>query len=210
MSATVATVAAVTIDGRSTSRTVRRYDRLVPAVPKESHRGELDLEFAAGRASLREVYDVHGSLVYSICRRSLDAEAAKDVAQEVFISAWKGREQFDPVRGALGAWLVGITKRRVIDHLRSERRHADRRADETEAAPTPDAAHAERIADRMLLADGLRQLPADTRHLVELAFVEGLTHTEIAERTGVPLGTVKSSIRRGLLRVKDHLESTHG
>ncbi len=147
--------------------------------------------------------------MFSICRRSLDHEAAKDVAQDVFVSAWRGRDQFDPSRGALAAWLVGITKRRIIDHLRSERRHADRRADETAATPTDDHPGVERIADRMLVADGLRQLPSSTREFVELAFIHDLTHQEIADRTGTPLGTVKSNIRRGLLRIKEHMESTH-
>ncbi len=201
---------AIALAGRSTAHPPRRYDRVVSAVPQETSERSLDLDFAAGRAALRQVYDAHGSLVYSICRRSLDAESAKDVAQEVFLSAWRGRDQFDPERGALGAWLVGITKRRIIDHLRSERRHADRRADEDAATPIEHPTHIDQLADRMLVADGLRQLPADTRHLVELAFVEGLTHQEISERTGTPLGTVKSSIRRGLLRVKAHMESTHG
>ena len=200
----------VALVSRSTPTLPRRYSRGVSAVPQETSERTLDIEFAAGRAPLRDVYDRHGSLVYSICRRSLDAEAAKDVTQEVFLSAWRGRHQFDPDRGALGAWLVGITKRRVIDHLRSERRHADRRADEDAATPIEHPTHIDRLADRMLVADGLRQLPPDTRRLVELAFVEGLTHHEIAERTGTPLGTVKSSIRRGLLRVKAHMESNHG
>jgi RNA polymerase sigma factor (sigma-70 family) len=194
--------------GRLPTQLMRRYDRPVPTVPRQSDCEALDLAFAAGRAPLREVYDAHGSLVYSICRRSLDAEAAKDVAQEVFLSAWKGRHQFDPERGALAAWLTGITKRRIIDHLRSEGRHADRRADADAATPTTESP-VERIADSMLVADGLRRLPEDARQFVELAFVQGLTHQEISELTGTPLGTVKSSIRRGLQRVKSHLESTH-
>lgn len=200
---------AIALSSRSTTPLSRRYDRPVSAVPEAFER-VLDHEFAAGRAGMREVYDAHGSLVYSLCRRSLDAEAAKDVTQEVFLSAWRGRDQFDPSRGALGAWMVGITKRRIIDHLRSERRHADRRADEDAATPVEHPTHVDGLADRMLVAEGLRQLPADTRRLVEMAFVEGLTHHEIAERTGIPLGTIKSSIRRGLLRVKAHLESTNG
>ncbi len=189
--------------------TPRRYDRHVPAVPPDVQTRSLDMAFAAGHAELREVYDAHGSLVYSLCRRSLEPEAAKEVAQDVFVSAWKGRAQFDPSRGVLAAWLVGITKRRIIDHLRSERRHADRRADETEAAPVDTDSVVDRIADRMLVADGLRQLPDSTREHVELAFVHDLTHQEISDRTGVPLGTVKSNIRRGLLRIKEHMESTH-
>ena len=67
----------------------------------------------------------------AMCRRALGPDAANDVTQEVFVSAWKGRAQFDPARGNLAQWLVGITKRRIIDHLRSEGRHANRRADAT-------------------------------------------------------------------------------
>jgi RNA polymerase sigma factor (sigma-70 family) len=181
----------------------------VPAVPADSGALALDHAFALGRASLREVYDAHGSLVYSLARRALGSEAAKDVTQEVFISAWRARDRFDPARGALGAWLVGITRRRIIDHLRSERRHAERRADEDAVSPSVDDGYVDHIADRMLVADGLRRLPDATRRLVELAFVDGMTHQEIAEHTGTPLGTVKSNIRRGLIKIRDHMESTN-
>lgn len=174
----------------------------------------LDGAFADGTVGLREAYEAHGGLVYSLCRRALGPEAAKDVTQEVFVSAWRGRDQFDPARGTLGGWLVGIAKRRIIDHLRSERRHADRRADETEAPAALDAPAVDRVADRLVVADALRQLPSRTREVIELAYVHDLTHHDIAERTGVPLGTVKSDIRRGLLRIRDHLhlhtEPTHG
>jgi RNA polymerase sigma-70 factor (ECF subfamily) len=178
----------------------------VPTVPQEFDARVLDGQFAAGVAGLREAYDAHGALVYSICRRSLDAESAKDVTQDVFVSAWRGRDQFDPQRGSLAAWLVGITKRRIIDHHRSEGRHANRRADDTEllAIDHRDTG-VEHVADRMLVADGLRQLPSHIREIIELAFVHDLTHQEIAERTGAPLGTVKSHIRRGLLRIREHL-----
>jgi RNA polymerase sigma-70 factor (ECF subfamily) len=171
---------------------------------------DLELAFARGEVGIREAYEEHGKLVYSICSRSLGAEAAKDVTQEVFVSAWKGRDQFDPSRGSLGAWLVGITKRRIIDHARSERRHADRRAAEaSDTADTTTQESVERVADRVVVIDALRALPDRTREIIELAYVHDLTHHDIAERTGVPLGTVKSDIRRGLLRIRDHLESTH-
>ena len=171
----------------------------------------LDTAFASGRAPLRDAYDAHGSLVYSICRRALDEHAAKDVTQEVFVSAWRGRHQFDPERGTLAGWLVGITKRRIIDHLRSERRHADRRSEELHETPDHQAEPAvDRTVDRMVVADALRQLPKRTREIIELAYVHDLTHHDIAERTGVPLGTVKSDIRRGLLRIRDQMESTNG
>jgi RNA polymerase sigma factor (sigma-70 family) len=162
-------------------------------------------------ADLKQAYDEHGSLVYAICRKALDEQAAKEVTQDVFLSAWRGRMQFDPAKGTLAGWLVGITKRRIIDHLRSERRHAERRTDEqTDAADHTAEADVVRSAERIVLAEALRQLPARTREIIELAYVQDLTHNDIAERTGVPLGTVKSDIRRGLLRIRDLMEATNG
>lgn len=189
-------------------RYIRTVQARVPAAP-----ASLDEAFRDGTADLHDVYAEHGRLVYSLCRRSLDRDAANDVTQEVFLSAWRGRDQFDPDKGPLGAWLVGITKRRIIDHLRHERRHADRRADELEltAAGHDDGTQrgVDELADRMLLADSLRQLGEPAREFIELAYVHDLTHQQIADRTGTPLGTVKSHIRRGLRRVRDHLEPHH-
>ncbi|MFP5487206.1 MAG: RNA polymerase sigma factor [Acidimicrobiia bacterium] len=170
----------------------------------------LDAAFATGEADLRSVYDEHGGLIYAICRKALDEHTAKDVTQEVFVSAWKSREQYDPERGALGAWLVGIAKRRIIDQLRSERRHADRRAAEpTEHADPDGETDLGRTIDRMVVADALRALPDRPRQVITLAYLEGLTHHEITDRTGLPLGTVKSDIRRGLSRIRACLEATH-
>ena len=170
----------------------------------------LDEAFAAGTADLRAVYDAHSSLVYSLCRRALGAEAA----QEVFVSAWRKREQFDPTRGALGAWIVGITKRRIIDQHRSEGRHADRRADQVldERSPSdepPSERVAERVVDRMFAAHLLASLPSRTREVIELFYVHDLTHREVAEQTGLPIGTVKSDIRRGIMRIRDEMKVSH-
>jgi RNA polymerase sigma-70 factor (ECF subfamily) len=195
--------------------TRQRYDSLVPSGQRElrvdSLDHSLDHAFARGQADLRDAYEAHGRLVYSICRRTLDAEAAKDVTQDVFVSAWRGRDQFDPAKGSLGAWLVGITKRRVIDHVRSERRHADRRADEASDTPaTVNDTSVDQLANRVIVVDALQSLPNRTREIIELAYIHDLTHHAIAERTGVPLGTVKSDIRRGLLRIRELMEPTHG
>lgn len=187
-----------------------RYHAPVATLGNQPTLPALDLAFATGHADLREVYEAHGGLVYSICRRALDEHAANDVTQEVFVSAWKARDQYDPERGALGAWLVGITKRRIIDHLRSERRHADRRADEQADRTDPDSeTDLGRTIDRMVVADAMRSLPERARQVITLAYVEGLTHHEITDRTGLPLGTVKSDIRRGLSRIRECLEATH-
>ena len=184
-----------------------RYHRLV-AADSNTFAESLDAAFAAGHADLRAVYDAHSRLVFTLCRKALGVHAANDVTQEVFVSAWKGRDQFDPRKGNLAQWLVGITKRRIIDHLRSERRHADRRADDDSSLPADDGSEpqVDRLADKLLVADGLAQLPVRSRTVIEMAYIHDLTHQQIAEQTGLPLGTVKSDIRRGLQRIRQHLE----
>jgi RNA polymerase sigma-70 factor (ECF subfamily) len=169
---------------------------------------DLEAAFAAGEPdALKRAYDAHGRLVYTLCRRSLGTDAAHDVTQEVFAAGWFARLQFDPSRGSLGAWLVGIAKNKIIDHLRAQSRRpqlADGR--EPSTAPAIEPAEVERLADRLLLADAMAQLPDRAKKMIELAFFEELTHPEIAARCDVPLGTVKSDIRRGLTRLRRHLE----
>ena len=174
------------------------------------HTDALGAAFASGHADLRAIYDAHGPLVYAICRKALGDDGAGEVTQDVFVSAWRARDQFDPARGTLAAWLVGITKRRIIDHVRRERRHSDRRADIGEEPSTATSrsvteAEVDRVADRMTIAHALDSLPTRPRQMIGLAYVEGLTHQEIAERTGIPLGTIKSDIRRGLLALREHI-----
>jgi len=182
------------------------------------HRRVRDMQFggdvealasAFSRGDLKAAYDAHGSLIYAICRKALGEPSASEVTQDVFVSAWKARHQFDPSRGSLSAWLVGITKRRIIDHVRRERRHSDRRADAVDEPAELQEAEVERVADRVTLGLALSQLADRPREVITLAYVQGLTHQEIAARTGLPLGTIKSDIRRGLLTLRDHLESTH-
>ena len=187
-----------------------RYHRRVPETHVGSDSESLGVAFARGEADLRAVYDRHGALVYSICRKALGEAAAGDVTQDVFVNAWQARQQFDPERGALGAWLVGITKRRIVDHVRREARHSSRRADDGDASrvegiPAEDHTEerVERITERMRVARALEALPERPRQVIGLAYVHGLTHQEIAERTGIPLGTIKSDIRRGLLALRD-------
>ncbi len=199
------------------SAPVRRYspaERSSTAIREsEALEALADIEraFCTGAPdALRAAYDEVGSLVYSFCVRTVGAELAADVTQEVFISAWRSRERFDPDRGSLTAWLMGIAKFRCVDALRSQgRRPAPADVDLLDrSAPvaTDDEPGIARVADRMLLAEGLAGLPQRTRVCVELAFYDQLTHGEIAEFTGHPLGTVKSDIRRGLARLRRHLE----
>ncbi|MEM9200809.1 MAG: sigma-70 family RNA polymerase sigma factor [Actinomycetota bacterium] len=156
--------------------------------------------------ALRQAYDEYGRLVYSFCARSLGTERAKDVTQEVFLSAWRARDRYNPDKGRLGAWLMGIARNRVIDNVRSEKRHSDRRADEDTINLSTEA-EVERTSDQMLVADALRELPERSREVITLAYFHDLTHPQIAERTNIPLGTVKSDIRRGLARIRRHMDT---
>ena len=166
---------------------------------------DIEAAFVRGdESALKAAYDAHGSLIYSYSRRSLGEDRAKDVTQEVFVSAWRARERFDPAKGSLGGWLMGITKNRVIDNVRAEKRHSDRRSD-AEPGDTPVESEVETVGDRMLVAEALARLPERSRTMIEMAFLEDLTHQQIAERTTLPLGTVKSDIRRGLARIRREL-----
>ena len=185
-----------------------RYDRRVStAEVPVGH--DVESAFVRGdEDALRLAYDEYGRLVYSFCARSLDPERAKDVTQEVFLSAWRARERYNPEKGRLGAWLMGIARNRVIDNVRSEKRHSDRRADEDTIELSTEA-EVDKMSDKMLVADALRELPERSREVIMLAYFHDLTHPQIAERTNIPLGTVKSDIRRGLQRIRRHLETQH-
>lgn len=158
---------------------------------------------------LAAAYDAHGSLIHTLCARA-HPQAAADITQEVFLSAWKARDGFDPSRGPLAAWLVGIAKNKIVDAYRKEGRRVPEIND-------TDGSVAERIpqgrgpidslADKLLVTEALATLPERPRKVVQLAFYEDLTHDQIAEQTNVPLGTVKSDIRRGLARLRRYLEA---
>jgi RNA polymerase sigma-70 factor (ECF subfamily) len=157
--------------------------------------------------ALRLAWDRYGKLVFTFCARALgDREAAADCTQETFVGAWRSRERFDPERGTLAGWLIGIARYRVLDVHRAAARTP---------VPSPDVASGDvdsqadepvLLADRLLVAHALDTLPPRARAAVELAFWSDLTHVEIAERLGLPLGTVKSDIRRALQRLRSHLE----
>ena len=165
---------------------------------------ELAVRFRDGdERALRAAYDRYGSLVYRIALATLGAVAdAEDVTQETFVSAWRGRRTYDPSSGSLAGWLVGIVRRRAIDQLRANGRqqrsaHACQTSPVHDDVPDPD-----RVIDRLVIADELGRLPDRQRQVLELAFFDDLTHTQIASLTGQPLGTVKSNLRRGLIALR--------
>ena len=178
-------------------------------VPQSESIHSMEKAFARGEEqALRSAYLHYGRLVYTYCRRTLDESRAKDVTQEVFISAWRGRHRFDPAKGTLAGWLVAITRNRIIDNVRAERRHYERRAS-YDLSELPVGSEIEGIGNKLIIADALRSLPDRARQVVMLHYFDDLTHRQIAERMSMPLGTVKSDIRRSLVQIRRQLEAVH-
>ena len=160
--------------------------------------------FALGDGwTLREVYDRYGTQVYRVAIVTLgDVSDAEEVTQTVFVDAWRARDSFDKTKGSLGGWLMSIARRRCIDRLRA--RDRNRRDMNAVMAVAPNAEHnhqvpgPEEVVEQIVVADQLARLPQSQRAVLQLAFYDDLTHHQIASLTGLPLGTVKSHLRRGL------------
>jgi len=180
-----------------------------PVGPGSESSAALLVAIAAGdRDAFSRFYDLTAPMAFGLIRRVLrDPEAAAEVLQEVFWQVWQDAPRYDPTRGTPEAWLVMRAKTRAIDRLRSIRRR-DRTfvapVDESVAQRSPDQAPNPAVAaeDRGLIQTALAQLPEPQRRVIELAFFEGLTQSEIATRLGEPLGTVKTRARLGLDRLR--------
>ena len=152
--------------------------------------------------AMAQLYERYSSIVYSVALRVLgDTGAAEDILQEIFMQLWRSPDVFDATRGSLPGWLAVITRNRAIDSLRKRRPEADITDVIVSIEPDlADAAQSARALEKIRTALG--GMPSPQRSALEMAFFEGLTHTEIAEKTGEPLGTIKTRIRAGLLTLR--------
>jgi RNA polymerase sigma-70 factor (ECF subfamily) len=148
------------------------------------------------------LYDRYSSIVYAVALRVLgDTGGAEDVLQEVFLQLWRNPGAFDSSRGNLGAWLAVIARNRAIDGLRKRRPETDI-ADMVVSVEPDMAGDAERTRAMEKVRGALGNMPAAQRSALEMAYFEGLTHIEIAAKTGEPLGTIKTRIRTALLALR--------
>jgi RNA polymerase sigma-70 factor (ECF subfamily) len=161
------------------------------------------------RDQLVVLYDHHARAVHSLALRMLGSQAdAEEITQEVFVQAWRQATRYDASRGTVIAWLLMITRSRAIDRLRGRPPIADKPADEgvvkwlaeSSDGPEAQAVTAEQV-ERVRRA--LASLPRLQRVAIELAFYEGLTHNDVAAQLEQPLGTIKTRIRLGLLKLRD-------
>jgi RNA polymerase sigma-70 factor (ECF subfamily) len=157
--------------------------------------------------AMTQVYERYSSTVYSVALRVLgDTAAAEDILQEVFMQLWRNAASFDARRGSLPGWLAVITRNRAIDSLRKRRPESD--LTEIVVATEPDfVARVDWNRAFEKVSTALGGMPATQRSALEMAFFDGLTHIEIAEKTGDPLGTIKTRIRAGLAALRKAVNS---
>ncbi|MEU5775967.1 sigma-70 family RNA polymerase sigma factor [Streptomyces venezuelae] len=163
-----------------------------------------------GDDQLAAAYLRWGRLVHQLARRALgDGPDAEDVTQQVFLAAWRGRHGYRPGAGGVAGWLVGITRHKVADALAARARRAALLAAVGAWQETPPVGGpgAEQVLDRVLVQRELALLPSPQQLVLRLAFYGDLSQSQISERTGLPLGTVKSHTRRGLRALREGLAS---
>ncbi|WP_443033386.1 RNA polymerase sigma factor [Streptomyces sp. ACA25] len=179
-------------------------------VLEERGGGPAEVWFFEDEKTLAAGYRQWGGLVHSLAYRALgDEREAEDITQQVFLAAWRGRQGYRPERGPFAGWLVGITRRKIADALaaRARRRELIRAAGVRQEPSSAGTEHAEAVLNRVLVAQELSKLPENQQRVLRLVFFDDLTQAQAAERTGMPLGTVKSHARRGLHQLRRGLEA---
>lgn len=179
----------------------------VPPLSRDALETLLSRAAAGDQEAFASLYDAVAPRVHGLARRVVrDAAVAEEVTQEVFLQVWREASRFDPARGSALAWLLTLTHRRAVDRVRAEQAQSDRlHRYESRSSTTPYDVTAERATERLeavRVRRALDDVGEPHRSALELAYLEGLTHQEVAERTGVPLGTAKTRIRDGLRKLR--------
>ena len=153
------------------------------------------------------LFDRYSGIVYSVALRVLkDSGQAEDVMQDIFVQLWRNPDAFVSGKGSLGAWLAVVARNRAIDALR-RRRPTDSVDDVVLSAPTDLASEAERNSLMEKVRVIIDRLPSEQKKSLEMAYFDGLSHSEIAEKTGDPLGTVKTRIRLALIALRKAMQA---
>jgi RNA polymerase sigma-70 factor, ECF subfamily len=158
------------------------------------------------------IVDRHSGAAFSLAYRIVGhAAGAEDVTQEAFLSIWRSRLRYEPARGSVRTWVLGIVHNRAIDGLRRNLVHERRRAslegvEEQREAPERTEVEAARREEALVVRNALGTLPDDQRRTIELAYFGGFTHTQIAEMLELPVGTVKGRMRLGLEKLRGQVE----
>jgi RNA polymerase sigma-70 factor (ECF subfamily) len=165
-------------------------------------------EAASGLGTLEALYDAYHRQALGLALRVLgDMGEAEEVVQEAFLAAWRAGHTYDPERGSSRTWLLTLVRNRAIDVVRARRRRPVQPLDETFDLPDSSDVplQAALNVEAAQVAEAMVKLPIEQRETLELAYVSGFSHAEIAERVGVPVGTVKGRIRLGLDRLRQAL-----
>lgn len=183
---------------------------LSPTPPQDGNSTDLQLMRQIRErqpSALSRVYDLYSTMVFSVAMRVLhNPAAAEDVMQEVFLKLWQQPDSFAENRGSLCGWLTVVARNRAIDRIRGTKRFEN--VDDLQLPNNVDlGSEAEREMMLEKVRGILETMPSDQRQAVEMAFFDGHTHTEIAEKTGQPLGTVKTRIRSALISIRKALET---
>jgi RNA polymerase sigma-70 factor, ECF subfamily len=194
-----------------------------PAVPKSPAASDVDAKLVVrmqngDQTALGEFYDRWCPVVSGLVARMLkSADAVEDVVEDTFWQAWRQSQRYAPERGSVQTWLLTIARTRALDRLRAARRLREESIDDAAGAagesapslvatapgdPSLDAEHAER---RQLVIAALAELPQEQREALEMGYFGGFSQSEIAEKTGQPLGTIKTRMRLALLKLRDRL-----
>jgi RNA polymerase sigma-70 factor, ECF subfamily len=158
------------------------------------------------------VYDRHGGAAFSLAYRMVpNRVTAEDITQEAFLSIWRSRERYEPTRGSVRTWMLGIVHNRAIDALRRNVVHDRRRAsaegiEEREEAPGRTDVEVARLQEARNVRDAMKQLPDEQSRVLELAYFGGFSHSQIADMLEMPIGTVKGRMRLGLEKLRRGLE----